>query len=359
MQHFTPKKVSQLFSLNNDPMILSEFKPSTRQKQGLFEKDLFTIDDVQKIGECKGFFKRPQRPMVMTFFTTKGGVFKTTLALNVARMSALHNIRTCIVGLDVQGDITLAMGVLPQESEEGEINDVLNRYDEVKGIYDIFTGRSQVSQLLLDSDIPGLKVIPETPELVAMADAIAGMNRREYWLKEKVIAPLKLMFDLIIIDCSPNWNRLTTNALMASDILVSPLECKINNFRNLKIYRRMLEEFQNDMQIDLPVLFVPTRYAANKKLSCDIRDWYQSNLEQVSPVGIRESTAVEESMALRVSLLEHRASGEILCEMKQVLSWLASECLSRSEDVTNINSLDGQASSLAKKTGISYQSQLL
>jgi len=121
----------------------------------------------------------------------------------------------------------------------------------------------------------------------------------------------------------------------------------------------MLEEFQNDMQIDLPVLFVPTRYAANKKLSCDIRDWYQSNLEQVSPVGIRESTAVEESMALRVSLLEHRASGEILCEMKQVLSWLASECLSRSEDVTNINSLDGQASSLAKKTGISYQSQLL
>ena len=76
-----------------------------------------------------------------------------------------------------------------------------------------------------------------------MNDSLGNIHRREFWIKEKIIDKLKKDFDLVIMDCSPNWNQLTTNALVGCDVLISPLECKINNFRNSNV----LSKAENDI----------------------------------------------------------------------------------------------------------------
>ncbi|MCY4523485.1 MAG: ParA family protein, partial [Halobacteriovoraceae bacterium] len=156
-------------------------------------------------------------------------------------------------------------------------------------------------------------------ELVWLNDSLSNINRREFWLAEKVVQPLKEHFDLIVMDCSPNWNKLTTNALVACDILVSPLECKINNFRNFRVFRSFLDEFKRDMYLDFSTIFVPTRFSGNRKLGLEIKEWYQKNLSQCTKSGIRESIAGEEATALYRSIVEHVPRKREAWEMRELI----------------------------------------
>ncbi len=185
----------------------------------------------------------------------------------LARTAALHNINTCVVGLDMQGDISIALG-LDQNLEDSEtLGDAFARASSVRGLADVFTGERSVEELVRPTDIPTLSYIPETPELTALDQSLISRNRREYWLREKIVAPLRKQFDLIVMDCSPNWSRLITNALMACDGLISPLECKINNFRNFKNFRLLMDEFRADLDADYRHVYVPTRLSPQRRLS--------------------------------------------------------------------------------------------
>ncbi len=210
------------------------------------------------------------RPVSYCVFTTKGGVLKSTLALNIARVSALHNIKTCVVGLDIQGDITHALGHEYNIDSNESFDQIVDKLNSTRGLFDLFNGSASIDDIIKPTVLPSLFLIPETPELLALNEALANINRREYWLERNVIEPLKQHFDLIIMDCSPNWNKLITNALVGSDVLVSPLECKINNFRNFRVFRHFLDEFRQDMKLDFETIFVPTKYSPNKKLSREI-----------------------------------------------------------------------------------------
>jgi chromosome partitioning protein len=132
--------------------------------------------------------------------------------------------------------------------------------------------------------------------------------------------PLKREFDLVLLDCSPNWNRLITNALVASDVLVSPLECKINNFRNLTTFRALIQEFSEDMAASFRHVFVPTRFTPTRKLSREIRDWYVQHLTTCTSEAVRESIQGEESMAMRVSIPEFAPTSVAANEMRTLLS---------------------------------------
>ena len=145
-------------------------------------------------------------------------------------------------------------------------------------------------------------------------------NRREYWLRDSVVMPLKREFDLVLMDCSPNWNRLITNALVASDVLISPLECKINNFRNLTTFRALVQEFSEDMNTHFRHLFVPTRFSPTRKLSREIRTWYETNLTGCTTEAVRESIQGEESIAMRVSIPEFAPTSVAANEMRTLLT---------------------------------------
>lgn len=251
-------------------------------------------------------------------FVTKGGVLKSSLTLNIARMAALHGIRTCVVGLDMQGDVSNALGDVMDE--DVSLDEALSRASATKGLAQLYTGDATLDDVLKPTDLPNLFYIPETPELVALDQSLINRNRREYWLRDQVVMPLKREFDLVLLDCSPNWNRLITNALVASDVLVSPLECKINNFRNLTTFRALIQEFSEDMAASFRHVFVPTRFTPTRKLSREIRDWYVQNLATCTHEAVRESIQGEESMAMRVSIPEFAPTSVAANEMRALLS---------------------------------------
>jgi chromosome partitioning protein len=287
----------------------------------------YPIENLSDLGEDVGFFKKPERPVAASIFVTKGGVLKTTLTLNLARMAALHGLKVCVVGLDMQGDITQTLGNEgPDENES--LEEALRTLNSLKGLSDLFVGQATLDEILVQTEIPNLSYIPETPELVALDQSLLSRNRREYWLKETVIEPLKAKFDLILMDCSPNWNRLINNALVASDVLISPIESKINNFRNLRTFRALISEFRRDMRLDFKHTFVPTRVVASRRLSREIFDWYRENLDtpEATPVSlctsrsIRESIHGEEAMALRLSIPEHSPNSVAAAEIRLLLA---------------------------------------
>lgn len=294
--------------------------PEPKRKQtGSLKRRMWSIEDLPGIGERYGFLKKPERPMCVAVFTTKGGVLKTTLALNLARMAALHNIRTCVVGLDMQGDITAALGFNNDLEESEDMQTAISRLNSTHGLSDVYSGERSLDEVLRPTDIPTLFFIPETPELVALEQLITNKHRREYWLKESVVEPLKKQFDLVILDCSPNWNRLITNALVASDALVSPLECKINNFRNFQVFREFLDAFKTELKLDFDFIFVPSRFTSTRKLSTEIRGWYLANVQGCVHGAIRETVMGEEAVAMHVSLPEYAPSSLVADEMREIL----------------------------------------
>lgn len=291
--------------------------------------------DVVALGRELGFLRRPGKPLAISIFVTKGGVLKTTLTLNLARMAALHGIRVCVVGLDMQGDITQALGCVGPD-EDQSLEDALKTLNSLKGLADFSQGQTSLDSIISPTEIPTLFYIPETPDLVGLDQSLLSRNRREYWLKENVIDRLKESFDLVLMDCSPNWNRLINNALVASDAVISPIESKINNFRNLKTFRALVLEFSREMHLDFKHLFVPTRLVSSRRLSREIYQWYRTHLETCTRYSIREGVQGEEATALRLSLPEHSpacaAAAEIrllLCEIASTLGFAAPEAAQR------------------------------
>ena len=324
-KNFPLKKVLDIFSAHSKKGELEGLErqgvisKAKRFRSGAIVKKGWGMESLPQIGEHIGFFPKFSEPIAISVFTTKGGVLKSTLALNLARIAALHNVKTCVVGLDIQGDITTALGFENDIDDSEGLHSILDRLNNTKGLADLFNGQTRLGEVIQSTDLEKLSLIPETPELVAMNDSLSNIHRREFWLKEKIVDKLKKDFDLVIMDCSPNWNQLTTNALVACDVLISPLECKINNFRNFKVFRHFLNEFKDEMKMSFNTIFVPTRFSINRKLSLEIRNWYENNVEGCTQCGLRESVLGEEATALYSSVLEHAPGKVPAVEMKNLL----------------------------------------
>lgn len=320
---FPFKKALQIFGRDTDAPGIDESRlpPFARSLSDNRRLKSWTLRELPAVGEVIGFLEKPSRPIAVAVFVTKGGVLKSTLTLNLARMAALHGIRTCVVGLDMQGDITTALSTddFDEASDDESLADAVAKFDSLRGLADVFSGDAILDDVVLATEIPTLTFIPETPELVALDQSLIHKNRREYWLQEYVVNPLKEHYDLILLDCSPNWNRLITNALVACDVLISPLECKINNFRNFKTFQGLLEEFKNDMRSQFTQIYIPTRLSPNRKLSREIFEWYKTNLQNCSEIAIRESLQGEEAMAMCVSIPEYAPSSPAAKEVRDLL----------------------------------------
>lgn len=291
---------------------------------GDFQKKKLRQSDSLELAERYGFLKRPNKSKVITVFVTKGGVLKTSLTLNLARMAALHNIKTLVIGLDLQCDITTALGFDPLANADS-LDEAENT--SYLGLADLFFGHAKLPDIIQKTDLETLDLIPETPELALMDQSLLPKPRREAWLKEKVLDPLKEKYDLIFLDGSPNWNQLITNALYGSDLVVSPLECKINNFRNYKMFQKFLNEFKTDLRLSFEHICVPTRYSPARKLSREIYDWYLKNVPQCVQHAVKESVAGEEATAMHLSVAEYDSTSEAAKQMNEIIrdigrSWL-------------------------------------
>lgn len=322
MSTYTRKRVLSLFGTPIGRTTLAQAESlgvipkASRRRTGKIDVRHWDIRDLPEIGAKYGFLSPLQSSTVVTVFAAKGGVLKTTTALNLARLAALHNVPTCVIGLDLQCDVTRSLGGEITIDDSSDIKDV--HLQTVKGLYDVFTG-SDVTDVTVHADIPTLDLIPENAQLILLENDLAREVRREYWLEQNVIAPLRERYKLIILDCPPSWNILVANALTACDILISPLECRIMHFANFRTFQDLLARFNTKMKLHYDTVYIPTRLHVNRKLSATIRQWYLANVPGCTGTAIRESNVAEEAVSLHKSIPEHQPTGGPADEMRDLI----------------------------------------
>ena len=148
---------------------------------------------------------------ILAFTNQKGGVGKTTSAVNVALSLAVSEVKTLLIDLDPQSNATTGLSEL-----FGDLNG---------NIYDIMLNGDGAKGVITSTSFSHLDVIASTSDLVGAEIELVGVMAREYQL-QKALKKIKKNYDIIIIDCPPSLGLLTINALTASDALVIPIQCE-------------------------------------------------------------------------------------------------------------------------------------
>ncbi|MFN0064180.1 MAG: ParA family protein [Myxococcaceae bacterium] len=156
----------------------------------------------------------------------KGGVGKTTTAINLAASLASAERRTLLLDMDPQGNAGSGLGIKPKDMQGT--------------IYETLVGGRPLDELLHPTELRYLSVVPATPDLTGAEIELVGMERREYRLRD-AIAGLTQGFDYILIDCPPSLGLLTLNALTAADTVLIPLQCEYYALEGLSQLMRTIE----------------------------------------------------------------------------------------------------------------------
>lgn len=175
---------------------------------------------------------------IIAVVNQKGGVGKTTTAINLAASLALAGKDILIVDTDPQGNSTTGLGI-----ERSEVR---------VGLYDAIAGRVMPEEAIIHTDIEHLDIIPSTIDLLGVEVELVEKDKREMLLAN-ILAPVRSRYVYILIDCPPSLGLLCLNALVAADSVIIPVQCEYYALEGLSLLTRTLHRVRNSFNPNLDI----------------------------------------------------------------------------------------------------------
>jgi chromosome partitioning protein len=262
--------------------------------------------------------------VVYVFVNQKGGVGKTTSAINLGAYLAGAGKSVLLVDFDSQANLSSGIGVKSAKP----------------GVYELLSGTAPLDHAVRKTGISGLHVIPASIDLSGAAVELIDQKEREYFLK-RVLAPIRGRYDYIFIDCPPSLGILTLNGLIAADAALIPMQCEYFAMEGLSLLLRTIRRIQKHLNPALVIggIFFTmydqrTRLAQEvvKQVSAYFRD---SVFSTVIPRNVRLSEAPSHGMAI--------SQYDPLCFGAKAYQSLAAELLKRGKPVSGGAPAEGSA----------------
>jgi len=250
---------------------------------------------------------------ILAVANQKGGVGKTTTAINVGASLAVAGQRVLLVDIDPQCNLTSGVGLKGQRTEKGNIYDALLD-DHIENPADF----------VLPTSITGLFAIPSDRNLAGAEVELVPALARESRLR-RIIHPLRAQYDYILIDCPPSLGLLTLNALVACDAVLIPLHCEYFALEGLAdlvgTLKRVRSALNPSLEIDGVVLTMyDDRTNLGQQVSRDVREFFKEKVfHTVIPRNIRLGEAPSHGMPVILYDVKSRGAEAYLALAREML----------------------------------------
>lgn len=203
---------------------------------------------------------------ILTITNQKGGVGKTTTAINLSASLALNGQKVLLIDMDPQGNASSGLGI--------------NRKEINRCIYDVLVENAKIEETIIATEISGLDILPATIRLAGGEVEFVPLPAREMRLM-RALAPIKEKYDYILIDCPPSLGILTVNSLTAADQVLVPIQCEFYALEGLTQLLNIIDLVQRYLNPGLGIKgIVLTMYDSrtnfSEEVAQEVRNHFQN-----------------------------------------------------------------------------------
>jgi chromosome partitioning protein len=219
---------------------------------------------------------------VIAIANQKGGVGKTTTAINLGASLAANDLKVLLVDSDPQGNATTGLGVSKAEGRPT--------------LYQVILGEHEIAEAIIHTDFEGLDIVPSDKNLVAANLELIELSNRESRLREK-LETVRSRYDFILIDCPPALDLLTVNAMVAAQSVLIPMQCEFFALEGisqlLDTMDRVRDSFEPNLKVEGVLLTMyDDRTNLTRQVEQDLREFFdQTVFRTIIPRSIRLAEA--------------------------------------------------------------------